>query len=72
MTIFSEVSVFLWWPGKTEAGQKWVYADVSVFRSSCFGFGMTLSCFQGGVVSVQKFEELQFEHDCKKCGYVDP
>lgn len=44
-TTFSEASVCLWWPGKTAAGQKWVSEDVSVFNSSCLGFGITLSCF---------------------------
>lgn len=45
MTVFSEVSMCLWWPGKTAAGQKWVSEDVSVFNSSCLDFEIPLSCF---------------------------
>lgn len=45
MTIFFEVSMCLWWPGKTAARQKWVAEDMSLFDSSCLGFGITLPCF---------------------------
>lgn len=71
MTIFSEVSMCLWWPGKTAAGQKGVYEDISVLGIHVWVLEWLNLVFKEGLSVSRNLKHCISNMTAKNAGYVN-